>query len=397
MKKIRISKKTLHLIKKTTVISVCTALIISALTGVSLIAYTLTDRSLSGNIIEKIVIGGLGVSGNMLHASAQTSTPELLPYMYVDLPRDSLPPLALGIYDSNILETGQDIPQTTLPTETLPIIPQPPSPPKDSYPIIKQDLSEDPILGKLTYRNLSNYYPDINILAKNEYPLKFTKSVSADGSFAPVVLIVHSHGTESYTEEGTNFYTDDTPTRSEDPTKNVVAVGKTLCDTLNTSGVPAIHCETMFDKESYSAAYSNSKAAIKEYIKKYPSIQYVFDVHRDSVVRSNKEKIKPVTAVNGIQTAQAMFVVGTDSAGADHPNWIKNLTVASIFQYALVEKYGTFMRPLSLRSSSFNAEFAPGSILLEMGSCGNTLAEAKQAAVILGNTIAEIILSDGTK
>ena len=36
-----------------------------------------------------------------------------------------------------------------------------------------------------------------------------------------------------------------------------------------------------------------------------------------------------------------------------------------------------------------------GSLLIEVGTCGNTLSEAKNCATLLGETIAEIILTDG--
>ena len=182
---------------------------------------------------------------------------------------------------------------------------------------------------------------------------------------------------------------------NNDINNNIVAVGKTLTDTLNAKGVPTLHCEIMFDEQSYSQSYNLSENAIKDYLTQYPSIQYVFDVHRDSIIKTNNEKVKALATIDGKPTAQAMFVVGTDSSGAEHPNWLDNLTVASVFQYSMIEKYGNVMRPINLRAASFNAEHTTGSILIEIGTCGNTLTEAKNCAILLGNTIADIILNDG--
>jgi len=256
-------------------------------------------------------------------------------------------------------------------------------------------MSEKQSANNLTYKNESKYTPDINELTKKEYPLKYSMATSLTPDTSPIVLIIHTHGTECYTPDNTSTYTNETPTRTTDVNNNVVAVGKVFAETLRQNGIPTIHCETMFDAESYSDSYNLSEKAVKDYIRKYPSIQYVFDIHRDSIIKTDKEKIKPATTINGESTAQAMFVVGTNSSGANHPNWLNNLTVASIFQYSLVEKYGTLMRPINLRSASFNAEHAPGSILIEIGSCGNTLSEAKNCAYFLADTISQIILSDG--
>ncbi len=308
------------------------------------------------------------------------------PYTYINIPKSPDIPLALVINQPKPEEikppenNGQDI------TET---------PTQNGFPIIALDMSEGQTADRLLCKNESKYSPDINALTKNEYPLKYTQNTSTNGENAPIVLIVHTHGTECYSPEDTAFYTDSTPTRLHDKTNNVVAVGKVLADTLNSHNIPTIHCETMFDAESYSNSYTLSENAVQEYLKKYPSIQYVFDVHRDSIIRNANEKIKPLTLIDNVPTAQAMFVVGTDSKGANHPNWTNNLTIASIFQYKLVEQYSTLMRPINIRSASFNAEHAPGSILIEIGTCGNTLQEAKNCAKLLGQTIAEIIKNDG--
>ena len=55
------------------------------------------------------------------------------------------------------------------------------------------------------------------------------------------------------------------------------------------------------------------------------------------------------------------------------------------------------MRPINIRAASFNAEHATGSILIEIGTCGNTVSEAKNCAVLLATTIANVILNDGIK
>lgn len=310
------------------------------------------------------------------------------PYSYVNSPKEPYLPYAALLYDSSAASRP---PETVPPpnNET-----DEPALPEGVYPVIPLDMSEGQTENNLFYKNESKYSPDINTLAGSEYPLKYAQNASAPQDSAPIVLIIHTHGTECYLPDGQDTYTADTPTRSVDQSINVIAVGEALASALTENGIPTLHCKTMFDEKSYSKSYDLSEKAVLDYIKQYPSIQYVFDVHRDSIATDNG-KAKPVSVVDGLTTAQAMLVVGTDTAGAPHPNWIDNLTVASVFQKALVARYKTLMRPLSLRASSFNAEHTTGSVLIEIGTCCNTISEAKNCAALIGKTISSVILSDG--
>ena len=317
----------------------------------------------------------------------QTNTNKAIqPYTYINIPKLPETPLALIVNQSK--PDKQSPPNNNSQEQT-------PKPQQSTdYPVIALDMSDKQTTTNLLCKNDSKYSPDINLLAKKEYPLKKSAPTSTNTS-EPVVLILHTHGSECYMPEDQKNYNSNTPTRLYDINNNIVAVGKVLADTLNNLNVPTIHCDTMFDADSYSDSYNLSEKAIEEYLEKYPSIQYIFDVHRDSIIKTNNDKIKPLTLIENTPTAQAMFVVGTDSSGADHPNWMDNLTVASIFQYKLIEKYQTLMRPINIRAASFNAEQSIGSILIEIGTCGNTLSEAKNCAKFLGQTIAEVILNDG--
>ncbi|MBR6681524.1 MAG: stage II sporulation protein P [Clostridia bacterium] len=388
MKKI-MNKKTLSIIVR---IALCTL----SLLGFVLSAWQSVSSVSQEDLLNGITANGIGMTAPFLR---QTSiyyrtgiNNNKLPYTYINLPNTQDSPLGLAYLDSvkqNDAEQDEQGEQDIPPQNEPPVIPE------GELPVVSLDMSENQSPDNLIYKNQSNYSPDINKLSQSEYPLNYSSPAITGKPSEPLVLIIHTHGTECYLPEEKISYSDTTPTRSSDISQNVVAVGKVLADTLNAKGIHTLHCETMFDEQSYSSAYTNSERAVVEYLKKYPSIQYVFDVHRDSIVNDKGEKIKPVTEIDGISYAQTMFVVGTDSSGANHPDWKKNLTVASIFQYALVENHPSLMRPINLRAASFNAEHTIGSLLIEIGTCGNYLSEAKNTAVALGNTIAEVILSDG--
>lgn len=261
------------------------------------------------------------------------------------------------------------------------------------YPIVKMDLSSKADNG-LTFHNETTYSPDAEAILASAVPISNVSEIYAEyGSDAPVILIIHTHGTEAYSPEDSTQYSESENFRSDDITQNVVSVGAVMAEVFTKNGINTIHCTIMHDKESYRDSYIRSLETIKSFTEKHPSIQYIFDVHRDSIISSDMKCIRPVADVDGEEAAQFMTVVGTDFKGADHPDWEKNnLSVAVHLQDSLAEKYPGLVRSINLRGAGFNAQYAPGSLLLEVGTCGNTLSQAKKTAKVVAEELAEIIL-----
>lgn len=279
--------------------------------------------------------------------------------------------------------------------------PKPPAAEKSAegiYPITEIDMSSGAGAGEVLIRDSdSGKSVDIKSLLYAPYPKALSGGGFSNLSTAdtPLVLIYHTHATECYTPDGACSYGADTSFRSTDSTENMVAIGAVMTEKLNSMGVPAIHCQTLHDAEDYNASYVNSLASVKEYLKQYPSIKYVFDVHRDAIIKENGEAYKPTCTLNGIKTAQTMTLVGTDAGGADHPYWqTNNMNLAIKLQNLLTSEYNGMARPINTRNASFNQQYAPGSLLFEVGSCANTLAEAKIAAENLATAIGEVILGN---
>ena len=102
---------------------------------------------------------------------------------------------------------------------------------------------------------------------------------------------------------------------------------------------------------------------------------------------------KPVTEIDGRKAAQLMFVVGTDANGLYHPNWRNNMTFAIQLQNAINNKYPTLMRYINLRQERFNGHTTNGSLIIEVGSSGNTLDEAIYGMTLAAEVIADYLLS----
>ena len=248
--------------------------------------------------------------------------------------------------------------------------------------IIGKDLSVGS--DKIYSSNETRLSPNMNALAVAAYPIEV---VSAEEE-SPQVLIVHTHGTECYADSKGGA------ARSTDRSENVVRVGKELCEVLNFYGITTLHSETMHDEISYLKAYSSSKAEVEKLLKLHPTIKYVIDLHRDAIPNDGGKRVKPVTDIAGEQVAQVMLVVGTNDAGANHPRYEDNLTVASHLQSTLNELYPSLARPINIRSAAFNQGFGAGCMLLEVGSDANTLEEALKAVRLFGAGFSKVICGE---
>lgn len=256
--------------------------------------------------------------------------------------------------------------------------------PEGKTPIIPMDLSLS-AYGDLYFNNSTEYTPNAEYLINA--PFREDDDVTVSQS-APRVLIIHTHTTEAYSEDG-QLWCDSTEdhARSNDPTKNVVAVGKVIADVLNQKGIPTVHCAVVHDGTQYRGSYSRAEDTIKRYLEEYPSIELVIDVHRDAIVKSNGELVRAVTEYKGSSVAQLMCVVGSDFGGDIYPDWENNLALALKLRAALNGECAALCRPVTLRPSTYNQELSRYSILLEVGSSGNSIEEAKRAAEIFAGTL----------
>ena len=94
---------------------------------------------------------------------------------------------------------------------------------------------------------------------------------------------------------------------------------------------------------------------------------------------------------DGEACAELMLVVVTDEGGLPHPDWQENLANALKLQALLNRSAPGLCRDLDLRTERFNQHETPGSLLVEVGASGNTLAEALRSARILGNALVKLI------
>lgn len=203
----------------------------------------------------------------------------------------------------------------------------------------------------------------------------------------PLILIVHTHATESYTGDydgAEDYHTTDTD-------HNIVRVGQAIADRLNAAGIITLHDKTLNDLPGYDSAYERTAQVISRYLEEYPSIRMVIDVHRDAVTATDGTELAMTAELDGAPAAKLLFVMGTDAGGLEHPNWRDNLAFALQMQALCTARAPGLFRELSLRAARYNEHLTPCSVLLEVGSAGNTLDEALRSADFFARQLTELI------
>ena len=226
---------------------------------------------------------------------------------------------------------------------------------------------------------------------KKEYLLEQCEkdpAVEIKISSEPIVLIIHTHTTESYESYAKEHYDETDSSRSTDLGETVVAVGDRIAMKLIEAGIGVYHDTTVFDYPNYSGAYDRSSDRIIEILEEYPSIEIVIDVHRDAI-ESQGVRYAPVAEIDGKTAAQVMIICGCMNV----PQYRYNLRLASKLQSLMENNYPSLTRPLLLSERNYNQELTKGSFLLEMGSSANSLDEALYSGELVGECLKQLILS----
>lgn len=279
------------------------------------------------------------------------------------------------------LQTGQVIsvaapeaPTEPPPTETAPTPTRPEATP---FSLPEGDAS------LFTLHNATRYDPETETLYRQ--PLRW-QLISPQ----PTVLILHTHATEGYTQTAQDTYAETSAYRTLDNTRNMVSIGAYVAEVLERGGVHVIHDTTLHDYPEYTGSYGRAREVIRGYLRRYPSIRVILDLHRDAADSSAGTQMNTSALVDGEAAAQLMLVVGTGQGGLSHPNWQENLSFALKLQAVLETASPGLCRPVNLRTERFNQDLLPGALLVEMGAAGDTRQEALNTARALAEGILQL-------
>lgn len=252
--------------------------------------------------------------------------------------------------------------------------------------VITQTVGGGESIGGILVKNKSGV--TVNVTEALAADLPFTVEF---GTSEPQVLIYHTHTTEGYMPYDAGYYNAGDVPRNDTYQNTVTAAGDALEAALTAAGIAVIHDTTLHDYPQYRGAYERSEVTVSKLLEQYPSIKVTIDLHRDGLMANERDMLKPTAMVDGKKAAQLMVVCGVLSTAAlPHENWKQNLSFAAKLQEALTVRHDRLARPLSLTAARYNQYLTSGSLLVEVGSEGNTLEEAVYAARLLGQTLAAL-------
>ena len=224
----------------------------------------------------------------------------------------------------------------------------------------------------------------------------FMPNFSIDNTDEPLVLLYHTHTCESFEPYVRDEFDVNFNFRTTDPTKNTVMVGNAIQAELEAQGIGVIHVTDIHDHPSYNGAYDRSRASIQPILEQYPSIKVVLDIHRDAL-GSDDQAYQPFIRVDGREAAQIMIISGCDDGTMGMPDYMENFHFACALQQKLEMDNPGFTRPILFDYRCYNQDLTNGSLLIEIGSHGNTLEQAQYAGQLFGKSLGEYLktMSEG--
>lgn len=226
---------------------------------------------------------------------------------------------------------------------------------------------------------------DLYDISNNELPLNIDKN-----SEEPQILIYHTHATESFEPYARDYYDSSFTCKTTERDKNIISVGDKICEQLDAAGIPYIHDTLVHDYPSYDGSYQSSRMAVQEILEEYPSIKICLDIHRDGIERDDGTRVAPVTKINGKYAAQIMIISCADDGSGNIPNYLDNFTFASYFQSSLESDWQGLTRPILFDTRFYNQDLTTGSLLIEVGSHGNSLEQAQYSGELIGKTLSKM-------
>ena len=225
------------------------------------------------------------------------------------------------------------------------------------------------------YESTSEYYPEVL-----ETITKHINDPTNDVIDNPIVYIYNSHQLENYDSSNYEPY---------NITPNVMMASYLLKEKLNNYNIPTIVEEgninefIKINNWDYNYSYIASRYFIEEAKRKYPSIKYFIDIHRDSVTKEYSTAI-----INDISYAKVLFVVGLD-----HDNYKGNLDFANNVNNRLINgiSKGIIKKSGPNVNGIYNQDISRNALLIEVGGYQNKIDEVYNTIDVLANTLKEVI------
>lgn len=241
---------------------------------------------------------------------------------------------------------------------------------------------------------------DINYLVTNFYFVDASTAVSEtlfdaekllskdmtmkQSNEAPQILIYHTHSKEAFVDS-----------RPGEKADTVIGTGDYLAKILSEDyGYNVLHDTTSYDtlnpSKGYKDPYTEALKGLNKILEENPTIEVMIDLHRNSGEAKT-------TMIDGRETAQIMMFNGLcrDHIGPltnlENPYLQDNLALSFQLQIKSKELYpGLFLKNY-LKNYRYNLHLRPKSMLVELGTVGNTLESAMNAMVPFAKILDDVL------
>ncbi|MEG1596828.1 MAG: stage II sporulation protein P [Bacilli bacterium] len=222
------------------------------------------------------------------------------------------------------------------------------------------------------------------LIKAESFELKVNKEEVIIDENKPLVFIYSTHSSETYKNNNNNPY-------NIKPTVRIPSY--ILKEQLNKLKIKAIVDETDVvgvlnsNGWSYDLSYQVSKMIIEDAKKKYPSVKYFIDIHRDSALL-NTTKI----VINNKEYARLLFIVGMENK-----TYVDNLNMTQDLNNLLNKDYFNITRGIYKKSGPgvngvYNQDLSPKAILLEVGGVDNTIDQVYNSMEVFAKIYGKYII-----
>ncbi len=202
------------------------------------------------------------------------------------------------------------------------------------------------------------------------------------------IIIYHTHTTEAYRQVEGYEYEATGEMRTEDNSKNIVAVGAYLKELLEGYGYTVIHDTTDHEPPSLSSSYERSVVTMEHYKELYPNARLFIDLHRDA---AGEALIDDYVMVDGKETARIMFVVGRGDNYSQKPFYESNYAFADILTESLEDEKTGLTREIRVKTGRYNQHISDMCILVEAGHNQNTFEQALNSMEVFAKTLNAVV------
>lgn len=221
---------------------------------------------------------------------------------------------------------------------------------------------------------------------RNTVPVSVTHQANRMPLFASEVSgavrvgIYHTHTAESFLPSSGKTHA------AGGECGEIVEVGTFLRECLAKHGIQSVQSRAIHDYPNFMHAYSASEKTVAEMVKEYPSLDMIFDIHRDASKRSNA-----AVTIDGKMCAKVLIIVAQGQTGLPQPHWQENYRLAKALEQKMEELYPGLSGGIQLTPWRYNQHLHPHALLLEIGSHETSKGEAMRSAKMMADVIARLL------